>query len=262
MPNSIRALSTIRLLELLIVLAILMLIITPAHADTGLAQRCDGATVATQAAACTGSRTWVHPASGDAILSYPTVAADSTTVGWGDANLQFRPWISIPGTYGVATCTKDLSAAQAAIPAGGVDQCAPGADPLAKVFAPASGVTLATVTPPVALVNGIASLSWTAPTTNVDGTPLTDLTGYNVYQGNSPTVPTKVTVTPLPAGTTSYTITGLGAGTWYFAVTAISKSGGESTQGVSNSAVVTKTVVPTKPNAPGSVTVSVTVSAP
>jgi ABC-type glycerol-3-phosphate transport system substrate-binding protein len=30
-----------------------------------------------------------------------------------------------------------------------------------------------------------ATLTWDAPTTNVDGTPLTDLAGYKVYYGTS-----------------------------------------------------------------------------
>jgi hypothetical protein len=30
---------------------------------------------------------------------------------------------------------------------------------------------------------GQAILSWDAPTTNADGTPLTDLTGYKIYSG-------------------------------------------------------------------------------
>src|SRR5258705_3518776 len=30
------------------------------------------------------------------------------------------------------------------------------------------------------------SLGWNAPTTNADGTPLTDLAGYHVYLGTSP----------------------------------------------------------------------------
>jgi len=34
-------------------------------------------------------------------------------------------------------------------------------------------------------VTGRATLSWQAPTDNVDGTPLTDLAGFRVYYGNS-----------------------------------------------------------------------------
>jgi hypothetical protein len=32
-------------------------------------------------------------------------------------------------------------------------------------------------------ISGQATLSWDPPTTNVDGTPLTDLAGYKVYYG-------------------------------------------------------------------------------
>ena len=34
-------------------------------------------------------------------------------------------------------------------------------------------------------VNGVLSLSWVAPTENVDGSPLTDLTGYKIHYGDS-----------------------------------------------------------------------------
>jgi len=34
--------------------------------------------------------------------------------------------------------------------------------------------------------DGKATLSWTAPTQNTDGTPLTDLAGFKIYQGNAP----------------------------------------------------------------------------
>ena len=59
-------------------------------------------------------------------------------------------------------------------------------------------------------------LSWTAPTTNVDGTPITDLAGYTIYAG--PTWDTMVTVVQVndpaatshafdvPVGTQVYTL--------------------------------------------------------
>jgi len=66
---------------------------------------------------------------------------------------------------------------------------------------------------------GSATLSWVAPTTNTDGTPLTDLAGYIINYGTSSgTLNQQITVSSATA--TGYTVTGLASGTWYFTVTA------------------------------------------
>jgi archaellum component FlaF (FlaF/FlaG flagellin family) len=77
--------------------------------------------------------------------------------------------------------------------------------------------------------NGTATLTWTAPTTNTDGTPVTQLSGYHIYYGNSPGALTQ-SITVSGATTTSYEITGLSSGTWYFAVAADAADGTESAQ--------------------------------
>ena len=65
---------------------------------------------------------------------------------------------------------------------------------------------------------GEATLSWDPPTTNVDGSPLTDLGGYKIYYGTaSGSYTTSIDV----GNTVSYTVTNLIAGTtYYFAATA------------------------------------------
>ena len=74
--------------------------------------------------------------------------------------------------------------------------------------------------------SGNAALSWTAPTTNTDGSVLTDLAGYRIYYGSSPTALTSaVTVSN---GVTSYVIEGLTTGTWYFEVVSYTSTGAES----------------------------------
>jgi hypothetical protein len=84
--------------------------------------------------------------------------------------------------------------------------------------------------------NGTATLSWTPPTTNNDGSQLTDLSGYRIYYGKS--ADDLSTIIPLTdAGLTSYVIEGLGSGTYYFAITATAASGSESDK----SQVVSKT---------------------
>lgn len=71
---------------------------------------------------------------------------------------------------------------------------------------------------------GNANLSWTTPTLNTDGTPLTDLAGYTISYGTSPTaLAQSVSITNPTA--TAYTITGLSAGTWYFSISANANNG-------------------------------------
>ncbi len=70
---------------------------------------------------------------------------------------------------------------------------------------------------------GSATLHWTTPTENTNGSALTDLAGYHVYYGASPSSMTS-SVTVANAGTTSYTVGNLPVGTWYFAVNAYTTS--------------------------------------
>ena len=81
------------------------------------------------------------------------------------------------------------------------------------------------VTQPV--TSGTATLSWTAPTTNTNGTALTDLAGYHIYYGSSPAT-LSTTITVANPGTTSYSVSSLPSGTWYFAVNAYTTGGVDS----------------------------------
>lgn len=75
--------------------------------------------------------------------------------------------------------------------------------------------------------DGVAELSWTAPTQNTDGTPLQDLAGYRVYYGRLPDALSERVQISHP-GARSATITKLAAGTWYFAVSSYTTIGIES----------------------------------
>ncbi|MBW4053569.1 MAG: hypothetical protein HIU85_19325 [Proteobacteria bacterium] len=72
-----------------------------------------------------------------------------------------------------------------------------------------------------------ATLAWTAPTTNTNGSALTDLAGYHIHYGNSPGALSTV-IDVANAGATSYVVSSLPSGTWYFAVSAYTTSGLES----------------------------------
>ncbi len=68
-----------------------------------------------------------------------------------------------------------------------------------------------------------ATLSWTSPTQNADGSPLTDLEGYYVYVGLTPEA-----LAPRYFTTASSAVVDAGAVGRYFAVTAVVASGLES----------------------------------
>jgi hypothetical protein len=90
--------------------------------------------------------------------------------------------------------------------------------------------------PPAAPATGSATLSWTAPTQNTDGTPITDLAGYHIYYGVSASqMTTTITVT---SAETSYVVSGLAPATYYFAVVAFTSAGLDSPQ----SNVASKTI--------------------
>jgi hypothetical protein len=72
-----------------------------------------------------------------------------------------------------------------------------------------------TSSPPV--TTGTATVSWVAPTMNSDGSPLTNLAGYTIHYGASPSSLTQ-TIQITNAAAVSYVVTNLSPGTWYFAV--------------------------------------------
>jgi hypothetical protein len=84
---------------------------------------------------------------------------------------------------------------------------------------------------------GSATLHWSAPETNEDGTPLTDLRGYRVYYGQQQSNLASRLDIP-DAGITSATVEELPPATWYFSVRAYADDGTES--GPSN--ILSKTI--------------------
>jgi len=70
-----------------------------------------------------------------------------------------------------------------------------------------------------AVTSGSATVSWTPPATNVDGTPIVSLAGYRIVYGSSPSNLSKSVNIPSPT-ITSARIEALAPGTWYFAVKA------------------------------------------
>jgi hypothetical protein len=72
---------------------------------------------------------------------------------------------------------------------------------------------------------GSVSLTWTVPTTYVDGTPAKSVAGFRVYYGKESRAYTQIIDV---RNVTSYTVNSLFPGTYYFAVTAYDSFGMES----------------------------------
>jgi hypothetical protein len=85
--------------------------------------------------------------------------------------------------------------------------------------------------------NGSAQLNWVPPTSNTDGTIITNLSGYRVHYGTQAGNLSQ-SVTIANPGIASYTVTNLSSGTWYFAISDYRADGVESAP----SNVVSKTI--------------------
>lgn len=92
------------------------------------------------------------------------------------------------------------------------------------VSASQSTATQSTTPSTPAPTNNSATLTWTPPTTNTNGSALTDLAGYEIHYGTSPGALTN-TINIANPGATTYVVTNLTAGTWYFAMSAYTNTG-------------------------------------
>jgi len=74
---------------------------------------------------------------------------------------------------------------------------------------------------------GSASLSWTAPTRNTDGSVLANLSGYVIHYGSASQTYTS-TITITNPGLTQYVVEDLAAGKYFFSMTATTANGVQS----------------------------------
>lgn len=94
-------------------------------------------------------------------------------------------------------------------------------DGTARVALPAFSITVSDTQ------IGAAFLSWEPPTTNTDGSALTNLAGYRIVYGASAQQLTQ-TIQITNAGMSAYVVENLAPGTYYFAVRAYTSKGVES----------------------------------
>lgn len=92
-------------------------------------------------------------------------------------------------------------------------------------------------TTPVAHANTV-TINWTPPTENTNGSPLTNLAGYDIHYGTSSgNLSQKIAVSN--PGIATYVVSNLSAGRYYFAVAAVNSAGTESPLSSQVSATVT-----------------------
>lgn len=80
--------------------------------------------------------------------------------------------------------------------------------------------------PPTASIGNV-TLNWMPPTQNTDGTPLTNLAGYDIHYGTASGNYTQ-SVTVSNPGIATYVVSNLSPGTYYFSVAAVNANGTES----------------------------------
>lgn len=98
------------------------------------------------------------------------------------------------------------------------------------VITVSDGLTTASLAPFSLLVAaktpGSAVLTWTPPTSNTDGTAVSNLAGYKIYYGTDPENLSN-TVQVAGASITTYTVGNLTPGTYYFSIAAYTSDGVE-----------------------------------
>src|SRR5258706_16041935 len=113
------------------------------------------------------------------------------------------------GCSGTVVSPVSSSATTSIVSAPGTTSSAPG------TTSSAPGTTSSTP----GATSGSATLSWIPPTQNLDGSPITDLSGYHIYYGtNADALTTTINVDG--GSSSTYTVSGLSSGTYYFSVVA------------------------------------------
>jgi predicted phage tail protein len=99
-----------------------------------------------------------------------------------------------------------------------------------------------------------ATLTWIAPTTNTDGTPLTNLSWFNIWRG--PNSEALSVITHVNANVTTYKDTALAAGEYFWRVTAVNSESVESAPSELVTLIIGSTVPKTQPAPPPSLKVT------
>ncbi len=133
----------------------------------------------------------------------PTVSAGSGSVTF---QIQGKPtWAAFNASTGALTGTPAVANEGTTA---GITITGSNGSSSASIGPFAIAVNAPPTSPPASPATGSATLSWTAPTENTDGSPLTNLAGYHIYYGTTEGSWTS-TITILEATETSYVVSGL-----------------------------------------------------
>ena len=100
-----------------------------------------------------------------------------------------------------------------------------------------TGSSSASSSPPKKTSDSV-TINWTPPTENTNGSPLTNLAGYNIHYGTSSGKLAR-TISISNPGIATYVVSNLTTGKYYFAVAAVNAAGTESPLSAQVSATVT-----------------------
>jgi fibronectin type III domain protein/putative Ig domain-containing protein len=196
--------------------------VSPASSDTATP-----ATVPSAPAVTPVALTGTPPTSVTAGQNYvfqPTVSAGTGTVTF---QIQGKPtWAAFNASTGALTGTPAVANEGTTT---GITITGSNGSSSASIGPFAIAVNAPAASPPASPpATGTATLSWTAPTENTDGSPLTNLAGYHIYYGTTSGQWTS-TITIASATETSYVVTGLAPGTYYFTIVAFNTDEVDST---------------------------------
>jgi hypothetical protein len=169
----------------------------------------------------------------------PTISGSPTTSLTAGSSYSFRPTSSDPegstlafsitgkpswASFSTSTGTLTGTPGSAGTYSGIVISVSDGTQ---SVSLPAFSITVyASASAPPPAASGSATLSWSPPSQNTDGSQLSDLAGYRIYHGTS--AGSLSYATQVSANSNSYVYGSLTSGTHYFAVTAYNTAGVES----------------------------------
>lgn len=151
-----------------------------------------------------------------AVYSFQPTAKDSNNDPLTFSIANKPPWASFNTSTGKLTGTPSSGGTTTGIRISVTDGKATASLATFSITANTSGTT-----------TGSATLNWTPPTRNTDGSTLTNLAGYRISYGKS-SGSLSSTVQISNPGIASYVVENLSSGTWYFAVKSYTSGGVES----------------------------------
>lgn len=196
------------------ILLIFSLLLLPSslRAEVGLVDACVDENIigGTSGDCANATRAWVRPTPDTVVLGCPSTTP-VTSCTWGSATVVYQRFADWNAADWIWTCALDIE--PGVWPTTTADPC--GSNSVDKPRIAKSEVIVAP------MGTGVAELRWTPPTENTDGSPLTDLAGYEIYYGCTEPGSYSVAVNVADPAATAHSLSSLpNTGTCYFAAAA------------------------------------------